>query len=51
MHTDLTDATDPLPSSTHSSSSDQDGLSDNEDATEMSELLVPEKSLLEESSN
>ena len=51
MHTDLTDATDPLPSSTHGSSSDQDDLSDNEDATETSELLVPEKSLLEKSSN
>ena len=45
------DATESLPSSTHSSISDQDGASDNEDSTEMSKLLAPEKKLLEESSN
>ena len=47
------DATEPLPSSTHGSSSDQDGASDNEDATEMSELLAPEKKplALEKSTN
>ena len=48
MHTDVTESP---PSSTHGSSSDQDGASDNEDATEMSELLEPEKKPLEESSN
>ena len=40
------DATKSPPSSTHGSSSDQDGASDNEDATEMSKLLAPEKKLL-----
>ena len=47
------DATEPLPSSTHGSSSDQDGASDNEDVTEMSELLAPEKKplALEKSTN
>ena len=45
------DATESPPSSTHSSISDQDGASDNEDSTEMSKLLAPEKKLLEESSN
>ena len=45
------DATEPPLSSTHSSSSDQDGASDNEDATEMSKLLALENKPLEESSN
>ena len=39
-------ASKPLPSS-----SNQDGVSDEEDATEMSELLAPEKTPLKESSN
>ena len=42
-------ATEPLPSK--SLSGDQDGVSDEEDATEMSELLAPEKTPLKESSN
>ena len=45
------DATEFPPSSTYGSSSDQDGASDNENSTEMSELLASEKKLLEESSN
>ena len=47
------DATESPPSSTHGSSSDQDGASDNEDATEMSKLLAPEKKplTLEKSTN
>ena len=45
------DATEPPPSSTHGSSSDQDSASDNEDATEMSKLLALENKPLEESSN
>ena len=44
-------ATESLPSSTHSSNSDQDGASDNEDSTEMSKLLALEKKPLEKSSN
>ena len=42
-------ATDPLLSNTLSSN--QDGASDKEDATEMSELLSPEKNSLEDSGN
>ena len=42
-------ASEPLPSK--SSGSNQDGVSDEEDATEMSELLAPEKTPLKESSN
>ena len=45
------DVTESPPSSTHGSSSDQDGASDNEDATEMSKLLALDKKPLEESSN
>ena len=42
-------ATEPLLSSTLDSN--QDGASDKEDVTEMSELLVPEKTPLEDSGN
>ena len=42
-------ATEPLLSSTLDSN--QDGASDKEDATEMSELLAPEKTPLEDSGN
>ena len=42
-------ASEPLPSK--SSGSNQDGVSDEEDATEMSELLAPEKTPLKEASN
>ena len=46
MHVNVTE---PLPSNTLNSN--QDGASDKEDATEMSELLAPEKTPLEDSGN
>ena len=43
------DATEPLPSSTHGSSGDQDDTKNKKDATEASELLAQERKCLEES--
>lgn len=43
------DATEPLPSSTHGSSSDLDNTKNKKDATEASELLTQERKCLEES--
>ena len=48
MHIDATEF-EPLPSSTHGSSGDQDDTKNKKDATEASELLAQERKCLEES--